>query len=68
MLAIEVVDGPAGRPSAETCAAVISAARERGLILLACGLDSNVIRLLPPITIDDEDLERGLGILEDALR
>jgi 4-aminobutyrate aminotransferase / (S)-3-amino-2-methylpropionate transaminase / 5-aminovalerate transaminase len=68
MLAVEVVDGASGRPSAEACAAVISAARERGLILLACGLDSNVIRLLPPITIDDEDLERGLGILEDALR
>jgi 4-aminobutyrate aminotransferase len=45
---------------------VTVAARERGLVLLSCGLYGNVIRLLPPLTATDEELERGLGILEAA--
>ena len=36
----------------------------QGLLLLACGLHGNVIRLLPPLTITDEELTRGLEILE----
>jgi 4-aminobutyrate aminotransferase-like enzyme len=47
--------------------AVTKAARERGLILLSCGLYGNVIRLLPPLSATDEELDRGLAILEEAL-
>jgi 4-aminobutyrate aminotransferase/(S)-3-amino-2-methylpropionate transaminase len=66
MLAIELVrDG--GAPAPELVAATIAAARERGLLLLGCGLYGNVIRLLPPITIGAADLARGLDILEDSL-
>jgi 4-aminobutyrate aminotransferase-like enzyme len=46
----------------------VAAARERGLLLLTCGLYGNVIRLLPPVTIGDDDLAEGLDILETALR
>ena len=35
------------------------AARERGLILLSCGYDGNVVRILVPHVIEDADLERG---------
>jgi 4-aminobutyrate aminotransferase len=45
---------------------VTVAARERGLVLLSCGLYGNVIRLLPPLTATDEELERGLDILDAA--
>ena len=38
-----------------------------GLVLLSCGLYGNVIRLLPPLSATDEELERGLAILEEAL-
>jgi 4-aminobutyrate aminotransferase / (S)-3-amino-2-methylpropionate transaminase / 5-aminovalerate transaminase len=61
MLAIELA-----RP--ELVAATVAAARERGLLLLACGLRGEVIRLLPPVTISDEELAEGLGALEAALR
>jgi 4-aminobutyrate aminotransferase-like enzyme len=37
------------------------------VILLSCGLYGNVIRLLPPLSATDEELERGLAILEEAL-
>jgi 4-aminobutyrate aminotransferase len=46
----------------------IAAARERGLLLLSCGLHGEAIRLLPPITIGEEDLARGLDALEAAVR
>jgi 4-aminobutyrate aminotransferase/4-aminobutyrate aminotransferase/(S)-3-amino-2-methylpropionate transaminase len=43
------------------------AARERGLILLSCGYDGNVVRILVPHVIEDDDLEAGLRILDEAL-
>ena len=62
MLAFELVE-----QSPERAKAIVDAAFERGLLLLACGLYGNVVRLLPPLTISDEELEDGLGLLDDAL-
>jgi 4-aminobutyrate aminotransferase len=62
MLALELVE-----QNGEASKAVTTAAREKGLVLLSCGLYGNVIRLLPPLSATDEELERGLGILEEAL-
>jgi 4-aminobutyrate aminotransferase-like enzyme len=62
MLALEFAER-----SGEVSKAVTTAAREQGLLLLSCGLYGNVIRLLPPLTATDEELERGLGILERSL-
>jgi 4-aminobutyrate aminotransferase len=68
MLAMELVeDRNTKRPAAELASATVSEARERGLVLLSCGLYSNVIRILVPIVIGDEDLDRGLEILEESL-
>jgi len=53
--------------SGEEAKRVTVAAREQGLLLLSCGLYGNVIRLLPPLTATDEELERGLSILDSAL-
>jgi 4-aminobutyrate aminotransferase-like enzyme len=53
--------------SPERAQAVVSAAFERGLVLLSCGLYGNVIRLLPPLTIAREELDEGLAILGEAL-
>ena len=62
MLALEFPE-----KSPELASRVTAAARERGLVLLSCGMYGNVIRILVPLTIDDELLERGLGLLEDAV-
>jgi len=71
MLALEVVipgeDAAAGpAPDAVLTAAVAKAAHERGLLLLTCGTYGNVIRLLPPLIISDDELDRGLSLLEQA--
>jgi 4-aminobutyrate aminotransferase / (S)-3-amino-2-methylpropionate transaminase / 5-aminovalerate transaminase len=68
MLALELVeDRKTKAPAAELASATTSAARERGLILLSCGLYGNVIRILVPLVVSDEDLDRGLELLEEAL-
>ena len=68
MVAIELVKNRrADMPDAELTKAVVQAAGRRGLILLSCGLYSNVIRILAPLTIPEALLEEGLGLLEQSL-
>ena len=68
MLAIELVEDRATKaPAAALAAATVAEARERGLLVLACGIYSNVIRILVPLVVADVDLERGLDALEDSL-
>jgi 4-aminobutyrate aminotransferase/(S)-3-amino-2-methylpropionate transaminase len=68
MLALELVESRETKePAAALAAATTSAARELGLVLLSCGIYGNVIRILVPLVVSDEDLERGLEILERAL-
>jgi 4-aminobutyrate aminotransferase / (S)-3-amino-2-methylpropionate transaminase / 5-aminovalerate transaminase len=62
MLALELEERTPDR-----AAAVVSAAFERGLLLLACGLYGNVLRLLAPLTIGPDDLDEGLALLEESL-
>ena len=68
MLAFELVtDRETKEPAAELTKRTTEAAREKGLILLSCGLHGNVVRILVPLVIADEDLDRGLEILEESL-
>jgi 4-aminobutyrate aminotransferase/(S)-3-amino-2-methylpropionate transaminase len=71
MLALELVKpgetGPFGSvPDPVATGAVAKAAHEAGLLLLTCGTWGNVIRLLPPLVISDDELDRGLSLLEQA--
>ena len=61
MLALELRE-----QTPELAQAVTAAAFERGLLLLACGLYGNVLRLLPPLTVTDSELDRGLGLLQES--
>jgi 4-aminobutyrate aminotransferase/(S)-3-amino-2-methylpropionate transaminase len=69
MRAIELVaDRGTKEPlDAATMSAIGRRALERGLIVLPAGTYGNVVRLLPPITIEDVLLEEGLDLLEDAV-
>ncbi|HVV58367.1 MAG TPA: aspartate aminotransferase family protein [Gaiellaceae bacterium] len=51
----------------EETARITAEARDKGLLLLSCGIYGNVIRILVPFAIGDEELERGLDILESCL-
>lgn len=68
MLALELVtDRTSKRPAAEETRKLTAFCRAHGLIILDCGTLGNNIRTLMPLTITDEQLGRGLRILEDGL-
>ncbi len=68
MLAIEFIkDEESWSPDTETCQKVIQEARDNGVILAGAGLHKNVIRLLLPLVITDEQLVEGLDIIDKAI-
>jgi 4-aminobutyrate aminotransferase/(S)-3-amino-2-methylpropionate transaminase len=68
MNAIEFVrDRATKEPDSEAVSRIHHQAYERGLILLKAGTYQNVVRTLMPLTIEDEILEEGLEILEQAM-
>lgn len=54
-------------PDADATKRVTQAAIEEGLVLLSCGVYSNAIRILVPLTASDAILDEGLDKLEAAL-
>jgi len=68
MVALELVKNMrADHPDAELTRALVQAAGRRGLIILSCGIYSNVIRFLTPLTISDALLKEGCHLFEQAL-
>jgi len=69
MLAMEFVkDRETREPYPEAASQVLRGALSRGLLALKAGLYNNCVRLHPPLTIEDELLEKGLAILEGAIK
>jgi 4-aminobutyrate aminotransferase/(S)-3-amino-2-methylpropionate transaminase len=62
-----VVDRRTKEPAAAHTKRLIDLCRERGLLMISAGTHSNIIRSLMPLVITDEQLERGLAIIEDGL-
>lgn len=60
MQGIDILDGPKSKEIATKCF-------ENGLLVGPCGTGGQVIKLIPPLTIPDEDLEEGLSILETCI-
>lgn len=68
MQAIEFVENnDPSMPDAETVAQLTKACLNRGLILLHAGTDKNIIRILSPLVISEELLNKGLDIFEEEL-
>ncbi|MGQ9696196.1 MAG: 4-aminobutyrate--2-oxoglutarate transaminase [Thermodesulfobacteriota bacterium] len=62
-----VVDKKNPLPNGDLVKAVVQRCYEKGLILITAGAYSNVIRLLVPLVVTDEQLREGLKILGEAL-
>jgi len=68
MVAMELFEnGDLGKPDAALAGKLVERARDKGLILLSCGVYGNVIRFLMPLTIPDAQLEQGLAIVGECL-
>ena len=55
------------RVDAALTSAVAKHCHVNGVVVLTCGTDGNVIRLLPPLSISDDLLREGLGVIAEAL-
>lgn len=65
MVAAEIVNNRTDKlPNKEKTAEIVRYANANGLLLLSAGLKGNVIRFLAPLVITDEELSKGLSILE----
>ncbi|MFZ5649752.1 MAG: 4-aminobutyrate--2-oxoglutarate transaminase [Bacillota bacterium] len=68
MVAMELVKDPKTKePAKELASQVISQCCQRGLVVCGAGIFSNVVRMLMPLAITDDQLEHGLSILEGVL-
>jgi 4-aminobutyrate aminotransferase len=68
MIGVEFVKDRATRePDGGTCEAVIQACADEGLLLITCGVDHNVIRWIPPIDVNAEEIEEALTIFRRVL-
>ena len=70
LLGIELVLNRDTRaPANDEARRVLDLCQEAGLLLQlrGTGADRNVLRLVPPMTSSDEDIDRGISILNDAL-
>jgi 4-aminobutyrate aminotransferase/(S)-3-amino-2-methylpropionate transaminase len=56
-----------GQPDADLATAVAEGATRRGLLLLKAGIDSNCIRVLVPLVVEDAELAEALDVWEEAL-
>ncbi|MBS3794799.1 MAG: aspartate aminotransferase family protein [Candidatus Thorarchaeota archaeon] len=69
MRAIELVkDRSSKEPAKGLRSEILAECHKNGLIVIGAGPHKNVIRFLPAINIDEEILDKGLDIIEDALQ
>jgi 4-aminobutyrate aminotransferase/(S)-3-amino-2-methylpropionate transaminase len=68
MIGLELVKGEKREPAADEAKQLTSYCLEKGLLVLSCGSYGNVIRVLAPFVITNEQLEAELGILEEGLK
>jgi 4-aminobutyrate aminotransferase / (S)-3-amino-2-methylpropionate transaminase / 5-aminovalerate transaminase len=67
MVAMELVkDRTTKEPDSHAASDILAAAHHRGLVLIKAGIYDNVLRVLVPLCVTDEQLNQGLDIFEDA--
>jgi 4-aminobutyrate aminotransferase/(S)-3-amino-2-methylpropionate transaminase len=62
-----VVDRKTKEPATALTKQLVNRSREKGLLMISAGTHSNIIRPLMPLVITDEQLEKGLSIIEESL-
>ena len=68
MIGVEFVKPGTLLPNPELVATLRQVAQDRGLLLLSCGEEGQVIRLIPPLIMTKEEAAQGINILLDIIR
>ena len=67
MLAIETVEHDSDEPSAARAAQLLEECKDRGLLIGKGGLYGNVLRIAPPLTVTEEEIDTASEIIADAV-
>ncbi|MEE0154383.1 MAG: aminotransferase class III-fold pyridoxal phosphate-dependent enzyme [Agathobaculum butyriciproducens] len=65
MIGMELVQ-PDGTPDRALTARITALALEKGLFLLSCGCDKNVVRFIAPLTVSRDEIDFAMGVLREA--
>jgi 4-aminobutyrate aminotransferase/(S)-3-amino-2-methylpropionate transaminase len=68
MLAIEFYNPKTKLPDGDTTKTIVNKCLEKGLIVITSGTYGNCIRILSPLFIEEELLQKGLAILEETIK
>jgi len=67
MCGIEIQDAD-GNPDGDRAAKIASACEQEGLLVLRCAPHKNVVRLLPPLIVDEQQIDEASDIFEKAVK
>jgi 4-aminobutyrate aminotransferase/(S)-3-amino-2-methylpropionate transaminase len=67
MMAMEIVRPGTREPDAEATRRILGTCHAQGVVTLSCGTYGNVVRLLPPLIIEEDLLAEGLAVLQTAV-
>lgn len=67
MIGIEIIDPFTGKPDGQALMNILDKCLEKGVLFYLCGNHGEVIRMIPPLTINQEQIDQGLAVLEESL-
>ncbi|MEX0795297.1 MAG: aspartate aminotransferase family protein [Acidimicrobiia bacterium] len=67
MIGVEFIQKGGKEPDPGTTAAVMEAAKAKGLLIGKGGLYGNTLRIAPPLSLTEEEADEGLDLLESAI-
>jgi 4-aminobutyrate aminotransferase len=67
MIGIEIVDPLTGKPDGNGLMTILDKCLEKGVLFYLCGNHGEVIRMIPPLTVNKEQIDHGLSVLEEAV-
>ena len=63
---MEIVDKNGNPDKAET-SRIVASALEKGLILLTCGTNKNVIRFIAPTIVTEKEIDKAIAIIDEVM-
>ncbi|WP_067936086.1 aspartate aminotransferase family protein [Alicyclobacillus kakegawensis] len=67
MIGIEIVNPFTHEPNGEGLLNILNRCLDKGVLFYLCGSAGEVIRMIPPLTVTQEQIDEGLNLLEEAL-
>ncbi len=67
MIGIEIIDPFTSKPDGQALMKILDKCLEKGVLFYLCGNHGEVIRMIPPLTINHEQIDQGLAVLEESL-